>query len=365
MVVPSLSSGGAERVAVLLAQGFLARGHRVAFVTIYGRDRDFYVLPSGVDRIALNLGRDRSNVLQKLTGNFRRVMALRRTVRRTQPGVAVSFMNQTNIVVLLAAAGLGVPVIATEHMDPRRDSLPAAWRWLRRKTYPRAARLVSVSSAVDNFFTWLPDECRTVIPNPVPLREVQGQTGQPLALPWSRSVIAMGRLAPEKGFDLLIRAFAELAPRFPDWGLAILGEGVERAALQSLARELAVADRVCLPGVVQQAFAALKQGELFVLSSRHEGFGNALVEAMACGLPVIATDCWSVSPEIVRDGVDGLTVPAGNPNALAGAMGVLMGDADRRRRLGEAAAESARRFDLDSVMRRWEDLLEELRTPGK
>jgi glycosyltransferase involved in cell wall biosynthesis len=360
MVVPSLSSGGAERVAVLLARGLRERGHRVALATVYGRDRDFYALPADVDRIALGLGRDRSNLFQKLTGNFRRVLAVRRTICRTQPDAVVSFMNQTNIVALLAAVGLRVPMIATEHMDPRRDGLAGPWRWLRRRTYPRADRLVSVSRAVDSFFTWLPADRRSVIANPVSLEDVNGQTGRPLTLPWKRCVVTMGRLAPEKGFDLLIRAFAELAPRFPDWGLFILGEGPQRSALESMAREWEIADRVRLPGAVPQAFAALKQCDLFVFPSRHEGFGNALVEAMACGLPVVAADCWSVSPEIVHDGTDGLLVPPENPDALAVAMAGVMGDEDRRRQLGEAAAESARRFDLPGVVRQWERLLEEV-----
>lgn len=357
MMISSLSGGGAERVAVLLARGFLQRGHDVALATVYGREGDFYELPDEIERVALNLGRDRSNFVQKLTGNSRRILALRQTIRRIRPSVILSFMNQTNVLALLAAAGLKVPVLVTEHMDPRRDGLPAAWRWLRRATYPRATQLVSVSQAVDSFFTWLPEKRRTVIPNPMPLDDIESESGRPLRLSYRRTVIAMGRLAREKGFDLLLRAYAAIAAEFPDWGLVILGEGPERGVLESLAADLNLGERLQMPGAVRQPFAALKQADLFVLSSRHEGFGNALVEAMACGLPVIAADCWSVSPQIIHDGSDGVLVPPDDSAALTGAMARLMRDESLRAQLGRQAADSAQRFALSEVIMQWELLL--------
>lgn len=360
MIVPSLSGGGAERVAVLLARGWAERGYRVVLATIYGRDRDFYELPAQVERIALDLGRDRSNLAQKLTGNLKRILALRRLIHRTRPDRIVSFMNQTNVAVLLAAARQPVPVIVTEHMDPRRDDLPAAWRWLRRKTYLRATRLVSVSRAVDSFFDWLPSDRRAVIPNPLPLEEIGSQTGEPLAVPWKRTAIAMGRLSPEKGFDLLMRAFAAVAAEFCDWGLVILGEGPQRRELESLAQELRIGHRCALPGMLRHPFAALKQADLFVLSSRHEGFGNALVEAMACGLPVVASDCWSVSPEIARHEVDGILVPCGDAGALATALARMMRSESLRRQLGRAAVASAERFRLPVVIEQWQRLLDQI-----
>ncbi len=360
MIISSLSGGGAERVAVLLAEGFVEQGCEVALVTIYGRQLDFYSVPKAVDRIALDLGRERSNLVQKLTGNVRRILALRRAIRRVRPDLVLSLLNQTNVLTLLAAEGLGLPVIVTEHMDPRRDGLPAAWRWLRRKTYPWATRLVSVSPAVDSFFTWLPEERRRTIPNPVAFEQIESQRGCPVRLRQSRTVIAMGRLSPEKGFDLLIRAFARLAAEFPDWGLAILGEGPERGSLESLAQDLKLGDRLQMPGAVEEPFAVLKQSDVFVLSSRHEGFGNVLVEAMACGLPVVAADCWAVSPAIVRDGTDGLLVPPDNPAALAQAMARLMRDEALRKELAHSAGESARRFALPEVMVEWGRVLNEV-----
>jgi len=364
LVIPSLACGGAERVLVRLAEGFLARGYHLTAITIFGREHDFYQLPDGVERVALDLAGPTSGLWPKLAGNLARVRALRSALRTAVADVVISFLTETNVVSVLAARGLGIPVVVTEHVDPRRQPLARPWRVLRRLTYPRAARLVSVSAGVDAAFGWLPAERRRVIFNPLDPIEPEPNPSQPpcppLPFPWPHAVLGMGRLEHQKGFDLLIDAFARLAPGFPDWGLAILGEGSLRPKLQSQIDSRGLADRVLLPGAVPSAMAAMKQADLFVLSSRYEGFGLTLAEAMACGLAVIAADCPSGPGEIVRHGHDGLLVPSENPAALARAMAALMSDEPQRRRLGAAARQSARRFDLDQVMPAWETLLEEV-----
>lgn len=360
LVLPSLTGGGAERVAVLLTHGWLSRGHHVSVVTVYGRDHDFFELPRRVERVALDLGRIRSSWVQKITGNWQRIRALRKAIRQTRPDVVISFIHQTNVLTLLASRGLGIPVVVTEHIDPARERLPWRWELLRRLFYRGAFQLVSVSEAIDAKFAWLPPQRRSVIYNPISLAEIRAQQSEPMNLPWPHTLIAVGRLMPQKGFDLLLPAFAALAAEFPDWGLVILGEGSERPHLEAVVEDLNLRGRVRLPGLLHQPYAALKQADLFVLSSRHEGFGNALVEAMACGLPVISTDCWAISPGIVQDGVDGLLVPAEDVPALTAALRTLMSDPARRQQLGQAAAETAKRYDLESIMRCWQPLLESL-----
>ena len=366
MGIPSLAGGGAERVLVRLAGGFLARGCHLTAITIFSREHDFYQLPDGVERVALDLGGPTSGLWPKVAGNLARVRALRDALRSAAADVVISFLTETNVLSLLAARGLGIPVVVVEQVDPRRHPLARPWRVLRRLTYPRAARLVSCSAGVDAAFGWLPAERRRVIFNPLDPIEAEPDPDPsqppcpPLPFPWPHTVLGMGRLEHQKGFDLLIDAFARLAPGFPDWGLAILGEGSLRPRLQSQIDSRGLADRVLLPGAVPSAMAAMKQADLFVLSSRYEGFGLTLAEAMACGLAVIAADCPSGPGEIVRHGHDGLLVAAEDPAALARAMAELMSDAPQRRRLGVAARQSARRFDLDEVLPSWETLLEEV-----
>ena len=364
MVISSLSAGGAERVLVLLAKGLAALGHRVSVLTIFGTGDDFYPVPNGVGRDAIDLGKTTRGPIEKISASGKRIFAIRRSLREIQPDVVVSFMPETNVLVLLASARLKVPVVVTEHADPRKRRMKRVWKGLRRLVYRWASRVVSVSPGVDDFFAWLPEGKRGVIPNPIELAEIDSPPGEPIVFDWPHTVIAMGRLEPEKGFDLLIRAFGRLAADFPNWGLVILGQGTRRGELESLAAEAGLSRRVRLPGVVDQPFPTLKRADLFVLSSRSEGFGNVLVEAMACGLPVIATECWSRPPGIVRHGVDGVLVPAEDVDALAAAMRELMGDDAQRRQFAGKAAESAKRFDLSEITRLWVELLDATARPG-
>jgi glycosyltransferase involved in cell wall biosynthesis len=169
-------------------------------------------------------------------------------------------------------------------------------------------------------------------------------------------VVAAGRYAGEKGYDRLIDAFAAVAGRHPGWTLKIFGHGPLRAPLQRQAERLGLADRVLLPGLAADIEQELLDSSVFALSSIHEGLPMALAEAMACGVPCVAFDCAPGVREIVTDGVDGLVVPPRDVDALAEGLDRVMADEPLRRRLGEAARASVRRFAPDQVLAQWEEL---------
>jgi glycosyltransferase involved in cell wall biosynthesis len=153
-------------------------------------------------------------------------------------------------------------------------------------------------------------------------------------------------------------AFAQLKERHPNWNLTILGEGPLRQVLESLRDQLGLTSRVFLLGYVRDTYYYLKKADLFVMCSRFEGFPNALCEAMACGIPVISTDCPSGPREIIRSGENGLLVQPEDVNALALAMDSLMSDEKERKRLGSRAVEVIERFSLEKIMRMWEEVLD-------
>ena len=169
--------------------------------------------------------------------------------------------------------------------------------------------------------------------------------------------MAMGRLAQEKGFDLLLDAFALVAGRHPDWTLEIVGEGPLRSHLESYTQKLDLGGRVLMPGFTRQPFDAMRRADLFALSSRCEGFPNVLLEAMACGVAAVSFDCPSGPRHIIRDGVDGTLVPSGDTHALAQSLDRLMGNEAERRRLAARAPEVAVRFGAAKIMSIWEDLV--------
>lgn len=192
------------------------------------------------------------------------------------------------------------------------------------------------------------------IPNAVP------PLGGGSAAPDAPVVVAAGRLESQKGFDLLIRAWERVAASAPGWQLRIYGSGPRRDDLRALILERGLYDRVLLMGRTRRMGEALASGSLFVLSSRFEGFGMVIVEAMSKGLPVVSFDCPRGPGEIIRHGRDGILVPPEDVEGLADGMLELIHDPHKRRRYGAAATENARSYAVEAIARRWQELLGEL-----
>jgi glycosyltransferase involved in cell wall biosynthesis len=195
-----------------------------------------------------------------------------------------------------------------------------------------------------------------VIPNPVaPAAEVTTDNQDRDAV-----ILAIGRLQPQKGFDVLLRAFAQASARLASWRLAIAGEGPLRPELAEIARELRVDDRVTFLGVVPDIRPLLQRAGIFALTSRFEGFPNALAEAMAHGCAVVATNCPTGPAELISDGASGLLVPVDDVAALTGALDRLAADAGLRRRLGRAAEQAVTPYRVDRIVQQWNRLLEDV-----
>lgn len=344
-----------------MANAWAEKGWQVTLFTLDdGVEPPFYDLHPAVLYQPLGLGRTSATIVQGFLNNLKRLWVLRQAIQEKAPHVVISFMDRPNILTLLATRGLSIPVIVSERIDPAHHPIGQVWTLLRRWTYPLCSSLVIQSQSALSYFSVQVQRRARVIPNPVRLPRDSESAFEPTGGTRAKTVIAMGRLSEQKGFDLLLRAFAQVAPQHPAWSLVIWGEGAQRSDLERLRDAWGLQGRVALPGLTAQPFEAMQRADLFVLSSRYEGFPNVLCEAMACGLPVISFDCPSGPHEIVTNGVDGVLVPPEDVDSLGAAMSRLMSSEPDRQRLGRQARGVTQRFALPHVMEMWKKLVAEV-----
>jgi glycosyltransferase involved in cell wall biosynthesis len=325
--LPSLNGGGAERVMVTLANAFAARGYKVDLVLAKVRGPYLQNVAPAVRIVDLKAER----VIKAL-------VPLVRYLRRERPTAMLAAMTHCNVVAILArmASRVGTRLVVSERSTISLDisqaqSLAARIIYaLVPKLYPHVDCIVAVSqaSAADLIrYANLSESLVKVIYNPFELDHIKKRASDELDHPWFAPgqppvVLGIGRLTEQKDFSTLILAFVRLRREGRLLRLLILGEGELRGSLEKLVAECCLtADDVQMLGFVTNPFAYLARCAAFVLSSRYEGLPGVLIEAMACGAPVISTDCPSGPREILEDGLWGKLVQVGDVDALAAAVG--------------------------------------------
>lgn len=359
LVISSLGPGGAERVMSEMANYFSGRGYVVTLITMSSSETDFFVINNNINRISLALQRESSNVIQSVINNIKRIMALRSVIKRVKPGCIISFVDTNNIISIIANIGLDIPIIVSERTDPRCHKISKHWQYLRRIVYPIASAVVVQTSAV---CAWIKKEIPRlkVITIQNPLRNISYNHRARYLLPKGNTIVAIGRLGKPKGFDLLIDAFSRISAEFPTWNVVIFGEGNERLNLEELIKSKGLSNRIFLPGLIDEPMSILPFTQIFVLSSLYEGFPNVLIEAMACGLAVIAADCQSGPNEIITHLHDGILVKVNDPVHLAHALKELIKNDSLRDELGKRALAVRDRFNISKIILDWESLIQNI-----
>lgn len=349
--IAALGAGGAERVLSLITASWVA-DHRITVISFDSADDAiFHQFHPRTELVRLDIPMIGRGRLGAIFATLTRVYRLRRTLGSLDPDAVISFLTKINVLTLIASLGTCRRVIISERNNPRMQAANSIWNGMLALLHWRAAAIVMPTNDSLAFLGHRARRRACVIGNPIELpAPLTPRKGSPV-------LAAVGRLTAQKGFDLLIAAFAAIAARHPDWTLRIWGEGELRGDLERQVHALGLADRIALPGNSNGREEWVRGADAFVCSSRHEGFGNALAEAAAAGLGVVSFDCPFGPSDIIRHERTGLLVPVGDTGALAAALDRLLGDSRLRERLGEAARKDMTRFGVDGIVAQWDALL--------
>ncbi len=355
--LPTLVGGGAERVLINLAVGFVRRGFPVDFVVAQCEGAFMGQFPDSVRLVELN-----SRHL-KAGRSVASLPSLVRYMRQERPDALLTALH-TNIIAIWARRMAGIPLrlVISEHstFSLQNRMMPIGYRqlrsWLVRQNYPRADEIVAVSEGVADDLAGsarISRDAIRVIPNPIITPEMKIKVTEKIDHPWFRPgeppvILSVGRLtSPPKDFPLLIKSFARIRQTCPA-RLIILGEGEDRPMLTGLISQLGLEQDVSMPGFTPNPYPFMSHASVFVLSSKREGLPTVLVEALYCGLPVVATDCPSGPREILRGGRYGKLVPVGREENLAEAIRDLL-----QGKVARPPKESWLPYESDMVVNRY------------
>ena len=409
VVLPQIGAGGAQKVGLLAAEHFAAQGFKVRVLSLRHGHPIKHAIPDGVELLDLGpdieVGGNRSLIewgcrfttaqliklcrfltlaglqltwrwcehkvqpdadawvtrllawcMEGLGGlRYRRLRAL---LQQQRPKRVLALLTKTNILCSAAVWDLPIHLVVSERNDPRLQSIDRLWSRLRCVYYRRAdvvtANTEGVLEALQAMGPW---QRLALLPNPLPTALTLQYSHEP-PVDREAEVLAVARLVPQKGLDVLIRAFASLPESVRDgWSLTLVGDGPELATLQALASDAGLRDLVHFEGFRSDPLVFMRRASIFALPSRFEGMPNALLEAMAAGLPSVVTDASPGPLEMVCNGHQGLVVPTDDVSAFAAALQQLMLDGDLRNRCGVAARTTLRALDWDVVESHWRSVL--------
>ena len=365
-LINSLTGGGAERVVQTLANYFNASDDYEIVVVVLETLKDAYVLDSNIKKRVLKSASICRGIGKILCIPIQ-AYECARILTQEKPDASISFLVRSNLVHTLSRwFGNKYPIFLSENTTSQNQYKSSGLKdrvmrslvgWL----YPQADGVSAVSKGVkENLLSFgvCPSKIK-VIHNPQPLQELYKMAlGSPSIQIRQdvHSLITIGRLVDSKDHGTLIKAFAKVKKNI-DACLYIIGNGPNRKKLQNLARTLKIGDAIKFLGWQSNPFALLKQADLFVLSSCFEGFGNVLVEAMACGLPVVSTDCPSGPSEILKDGEVGMLVPVGDVDALAQAITTLLSEPESCAEYARKGKDRAKEFDVSLIAQEYVEFM--------
>ncbi len=351
-MIGALTKGGAERVMTNLIDYFVQKNHQVTLVTQYQRE-DEYTLNNRAKRILSDITPEETGKSRIL--NFvKRFRKLRNIWKSEKPDAILVFIGKNNIMTLLTAWGLHIPVIVSVRADPNQEYSGKLLRFLARFLFRFAAGVVLQTNQCKEFFPKAVQNKAVILHNPVNPEFFE----EPYCGERDHTIVSVGRLDDNKNQQLIIRAFANILPLHPDYRLIFYGTGENLTMLRSLVKDLKIENEVIFAGVVGHVAQYIKKAGVFVLSSNTEGMPNALIEAMALGIPVISTDCPCGGPaDLIRHEKNGLLTPVDNVEKMTENLQNMLNDLQKASKMGQEARKTCEIYRGEVVYQEWYDYI--------
>ena len=334
--ISSLAKAGAQRVILNLTESLLAKGHKVTLVTTSVVENE-YELPKGAKRIISDIGEEEITS-SRITNLKKRFMKLRNIWKSEQPDVIISFIGKNNFMAILTAWGLDNKIMEL----------------LAKTLMGKSAGIVLQTPDAKAYFPKWMHKKAVILENPLNPEFIEEYYGGER----SNEIVSVGRIDANKNQKLIIDAFYQITEEFPDMKLILYGDGEDREKLLKYAQNNHYSERILFPGAVNNVKERIKKAKLFVLSSNTEGMPNALMEALALGIPSISTDCPCGGPKMLMDGKEnGILVPVGDCAKMADAMRTILGDEEVWKKYSRNAYGITESLHPDQVNEKWENYL--------
>lgn len=355
--IGSLRKGGAERVFVNLADFFRNEGYQVTMVTQYRYpDEEEYVLPSQIKRVLSDLNSEElSN--SRIVNFLRRVTKLHRIWKKERPDLVLACIGKNNFMTIVTTMFTKTKAVVSVVGEAGEEYPGRVMHFLANLLFPHAAGIVLQTERSKDFFSNRIRKKAVILPNSLNPAFIKPRyEGER-----EKRIVAVGRMDANKNHEMMIRAFAGLKDKYPEYTLTIYGDGELHQYLEDLAVQLGVAERVYMPGMIPDVAVQIERAALFLLTSYSEGVSNALIEAMASGLPVISTDVpGGGTVELITDKENGLIIPVGDGQALEEAMDKLLCNPIYADHLGREAAKIQLRLAPERVNNLWREYFDRI-----
>jgi GalNAc-alpha-(1->4)-GalNAc-alpha-(1->3)-diNAcBac-PP-undecaprenol alpha-1,4-N-acetyl-D-galactosaminyltransferase len=352
-LIDSLISGGAERVMSVLANRFSENGYDTTIIS-KAQIPSFYKLEKSVKLVYLKTKINYRNNVTTLFSRLKLYLNIYNYLKIEKPDFVISFSTTTNGIAILACKLLGLRVIASEHNNYKIKLNSLAVRFIKRVIYPHATILTVLTERDKNEYYGRFMNNVIVMPNPLPLEPVDSTN----LLFREKIILSVGELLRwnQKGFDILIKVFAQIVTKYTDWRLVIAGKGNPVILTESI-KELGLTSKVSLVGELIDIQTLMRRSSIFALSSRWEGLPMVLLEAMSQGMACIAFDCFTGPRELITSRVNGILVDNQNINEFVRGVEELIENQDLRLNLGMKAVETSKNFLPKKIMEKWFQLL--------